>query len=215
MNNRLAMALAVAGGYVLGRSKKGKLALGLGGMVLGKRLNPQVLARAANEQVLHNPQLKEVGDQVREDLRGMGRAATDAVVTRRIDSFADALHQRTLNVQDQLSAAVPDEARPNRRLGSHDEAGEDEAGEDEQQPGEEPLQTQRPQDRSEGAQPDEGGREKRRSAARTRKSAGKAAKVPGRTAPGNAPTARQRTTARKTTAAPDTSGRAKGGEGGG
>jgi hypothetical protein len=218
MNNRLAMALAVGGGYVLGRSKKGKLALGLGGMVLGKRLKPQVLVRAANEQLLHNPQLKEVGDQVRKDLRGVSKAATEAVVTRRVDSLANSLHQRTLNVQDQLSGAVPDEARLDKRLGPHDEAEEaEQSSEDEQPPQdeqqEEPQRPQRREDGSERKQPDEGGREKHRPAPRSRKTAGKTAKVAGRPAPGKASTAKQRTTAGKTAAGRGVSGRMKGGEG--
>jgi hypothetical protein len=108
MNNRLALALAVGGGYVLGRTKKGKLAIGLGSMALGKRLNlsPQAVARLASEQLQKNPQFKEIGDQLRGDLRGVGKAATGAVVSRRLNSLADSLHQRTLNVQDQLSGAA-------------------------------------------------------------------------------------------------------------
>lgn len=91
MDNRLVTALAVGAGYVLGRTRKGRLGLGVGGMVLGKRLRtgPQQLLSAANEQLLKNPQLKAVGDQVREDLRGVGKAATGAVVSRRMDSLAE------------------------------------------------------------------------------------------------------------------------------
>ncbi len=106
MNNRLAMTLAVGAGYLLGRTKKAKLALGVGGMVLGKRLNlnPQQLTGLLTEQLRNNPQLAEVRDQLRNDLQGVGKAAATAVVTRRLDSLSDRLHDRTLGVQDKLGA---------------------------------------------------------------------------------------------------------------
>ncbi|MFI0264333.1 DNA primase [Streptomyces sp. NPDC017056] len=106
MKNRPALVLAVAGGYLLGRTKKAKLAIGIGSMVLGKRLNlsPQQLLSLVNDQIAANPQLKELREQLRGDLKGVGKAATGALVTKRLDSLADSLHERTLNVRDQLDA---------------------------------------------------------------------------------------------------------------
>ncbi|GCD46887.1 DNA primase [Streptomyces paromomycinus] len=106
MKNRPALVLAVAGGYLLGRTKKAKLAIGIGSMVLGKRLNlsPQQLISLVNDQIAANPQLKELREQLRGDLKGVGKAATGALVTKRLDSLADSLHERTLNVRDQLDA---------------------------------------------------------------------------------------------------------------
>ncbi|WP_369201639.1 DNA primase [Streptomyces sp. PU-14G] len=107
MNSRLTMALAVAGGYVLGRTKKAKFAFGVATMVAGKRLklNPQALATFAKDQLSNNPQFKELGDQLRTDLRGAGKAATGALVNRQVNALADRLHERTLDVRDQLSGA--------------------------------------------------------------------------------------------------------------
>ncbi|MGP4004281.1 DNA primase [Streptomyces sp. 8N706] len=104
MTNRLAVALAVTAGYVLGRTKKAKLAIGVGSMVLGKRLNlsPQQLLGTLSDQMKANPQLAEVRDQLGKDLRGVGKAATNALVTRQLDSFADRLHDRTLDVRDRI-----------------------------------------------------------------------------------------------------------------
>ncbi|MEV5596879.1 DNA primase [Streptomyces sp. NPDC052496] len=106
MKNRPALVLAVAGGYLLGRTKKAKLAIGIGSMVLGKRLNlsPQQLVSLVNDQIAANPQLKELREQLRGDLKGVGKAATGALVTKRLDSLADSLHERTLNVRDRLDA---------------------------------------------------------------------------------------------------------------
>ncbi|PKV83729.1 DNA primase [Streptomyces sp. TLI_146] len=110
MNNRLAIGLAVGAGYVLGRTKKAKLAFGIGTMVLGKRLklSPGALAEFAAGQLESNPQFKEIGDQLREDLRGVGRAATGALVNRQLEGLADRLHDRTLDVQDRIAGVVPD-----------------------------------------------------------------------------------------------------------
>lgn len=110
MNNRLAIGLAVGAGYVLGRTKKAKLAFGIGTMVLGKRLklSPGALAEFAAGQLESNPQFKEIGDQLREDLRGVGKAATGALVNRQLEGIADRLHDRTLDVRDRIAGVVPD-----------------------------------------------------------------------------------------------------------
>ena len=106
--NRVGLGLAVGAGYVLGRTKKMKLAFALGTMVAGKRmhLSPKALADLVSQQLQNNPQFKEIGDQLREDLRGVGKAASGAMVERQIDALADRLHGRTAQVRDQLSGAT-------------------------------------------------------------------------------------------------------------
>ncbi|WP_030255053.1 hypothetical protein [Streptomyces violens] len=108
MNNRAALALAVAGGYALGRTKKAKLALTVGGVVMGRRLqlDPQRLLGLVDERLKADPQLAELRDQLREDLGGVGRAAAGAFVTRRIDGLADSLHARTAGVQERLTGGT-------------------------------------------------------------------------------------------------------------
>lgn len=110
MMNRLGLGLAVGAGYVLGRTKKMKLAFAIGTMVAGKRmhLSPRALAELVSGQLQNNPQFKEIGDQLREDLRGVGKAASGALVERQIEGLADRLHGRTAQVRDQLSGVVPD-----------------------------------------------------------------------------------------------------------
>ncbi|WP_308439075.1 DNA primase [Streptomyces longispororuber] len=105
----MAVGLAVGAGYLLGRTKKAKLAFAVGTMVAGRRmkLSPASLARAVSEQLEKNPQFKEIGDQLREDLRGVGKAATGSLLDKRIESLADRLHDRTLNVQDRIAGVVP------------------------------------------------------------------------------------------------------------
>ncbi|WP_425827741.1 DNA primase [Streptomyces fractus] len=108
--NRTALGLAIGAGYVLGRTKKMKLAIAVGTMVAGKRLNlsPRALADMVTTQLQNNPQFKEVGDQLREDLRGVGKAASGALVERQIEGLAGRLHDRTQGVRDQIEGVAPD-----------------------------------------------------------------------------------------------------------
>ncbi|PWI14324.1 DNA primase [Streptomyces sp. Act143] len=108
--NRVGLGLAVGAGYVLGRTKKLKMAFAVGTLVAGKRmqLSPRALADLVSGQLRNNPQFKEIGDQLREDLRGVGKAASGAMVERQIDALADRLHGRTAQVRDQLAGVVPD-----------------------------------------------------------------------------------------------------------
>ncbi|MER7407261.1 DNA primase [Streptomyces sp. NPDC000070] len=107
--NRVGLGLAVGAGYLLGRTKKLKMAVAVGGLVAGKKLNlsPRMVADLVQQQLQNNPQFKEIGDQLRQDLRGVGKAASGAMVERQLDAFADRLHGRTAQVRDQLSGAVP------------------------------------------------------------------------------------------------------------
>ncbi|MFD5303557.1 DNA primase, partial [Streptomyces rochei] len=118
--NRVGMGLAVGAGYLLGRTKKLKLAVAVGTMVAGKKMNltPKGIAELVGSQLQNNPQFKEIGDQLRTDLRGVGKAASGALVERQIDALADRLHGRTAQVRDQLSGAAskapgvgPDDSR--------------------------------------------------------------------------------------------------------
>ncbi|MGX1626293.1 DNA primase, partial [Streptomyces sp. NPDC055506] len=106
--NRTGLGLAVGAGYLLGRTKKLKMAIAIGGLVAGKKLNlsPRMVAELIQQQLQNNPQFKEIGDQLREDLRGVGKAASGAMVERQLDAFADRLHGRTAEVRDQLTGAV-------------------------------------------------------------------------------------------------------------
>ncbi|WP_329192224.1 MULTISPECIES: DNA primase [unclassified Streptomyces] len=101
----MAMGLAVSAGYVLGRTKKAKLAFGLTTLVLGRKLAPDGASVASfiGSRLGDSPQLKEIREQLRTDLRGVGSAAASALVDRRLEAVADRLHDRTLDVQDRLA----------------------------------------------------------------------------------------------------------------
>ncbi|MEV6739562.1 DNA primase [Streptomyces sp. NPDC051104] len=111
--NRTGLGLAVGAGYFLGRTKKLKLALAVGSLVAGKKLDlgPRMLANVVNQQLMNNPQFKEIGAQLRQDLRGVGKAATGAMVERRMNALADRLHDRTAQMRDELPEAGSGEGR--------------------------------------------------------------------------------------------------------
>ena len=79
--NRTGLGLAIGAGYLLGRTKKLKMALAVGGMVAGKKLNlsPRAVADLVGQQLRDNPQFKELGDQLRGDL-GVAGARLDVVL---------------------------------------------------------------------------------------------------------------------------------------
>jgi hypothetical protein len=107
--NRMGLGLALGAGYVLGRTKKLKLAMAMGSLAAGRKMNlsPKGIADLVSQQLQNNPQVKELGDQLRQDLRGAGQAASRAVVERQMGALADRLHSRTGQVRDQLAGVVP------------------------------------------------------------------------------------------------------------
>jgi hypothetical protein len=187
--NRMGMGLAVGAGYVLGRTKKMKLAFAVGTLVAGRRmrLSPRALAELVSEQLRNNPQFKEIGDQLREDLRGVGSAASGAFLERRADALADRLHGRTEAVRDRIAGVAPDASgfADEDEDADADENYEEGEGADEPGVADEPGE---PDERVEGEGP----------AKRTAKKA-PAKKAPGKRAPAKKAAARK-TAAKKTAA---------------
>ncbi|MEV4683386.1 hypothetical protein [Streptomyces kurssanovii] len=99
--NRMALAAAVAGGYVLGRTKKGRMAFAVGTYLAGRRagLDPQKLMAQGMKTLKDAPQLAGLGDQVRGELMEAGRQALAATADRKMAGLADALHERTLRLE--------------------------------------------------------------------------------------------------------------------
>ncbi|MGW2488073.1 DNA primase [Streptomyces sp. NPDC001606] len=191
--NRTALGLAVGAGYFLGRTKKLKMALAVGSLVAGKKLNlsPKMLADLASQQLKNNPQFKEIGDQIRQDLRGAGKAASGALAERQMNALADRLHNRTSQLRDGLAGAVPG-------TGSAE-------SDDEEPEGEEPRdEAQGDEDSDEGSSRREGGEKAdrrgdapRKKAAETARDKKATAKAPARKAPAGKATAKKTAAARK------------------
>ncbi|WP_028961443.1 hypothetical protein [Streptomyces sp. UNC401CLCol] len=193
--NRTGLGLAIGAGYLLGRTKKLKMALAVGGLVAGKKLNlsPRAVADLVGQQLRDNPQFKELGDQLRGDLRGAGKAASGALVERQLSSLADRLHGRTAEVRGRLAGGGED------RDAEAEDTGEEPY--DEETDGHEPDDAE---DR------DDGGRERGPDAGRAAKKAAKKAPAkkgpaakkaaPAKRAAGGPAPAKKAAAARKTAA---------------
>jgi septal ring-binding cell division protein DamX len=120
------IAVAVTGGYLLGRTKKAKLAIGLGLMLAGKKitLDPQHLARA----IAGAPLLNGLNAQVRKELVDATKAAATKALTTRANGLADSLQERTASLRgtdDERDDDERAEAEDERAEGGH-EGAEDE-----------------------------------------------------------------------------------------
>lgn len=93
---------ALLGGYLLGRTKKAKLAVGLGTLLAGSRIKPGQVGRTLQE----SPLVHTLTDQVRSDLKDAGKAAATSVLTAKADSLADALHERTAGLRERAQATA-------------------------------------------------------------------------------------------------------------
>src|SRR3954468_8528339 len=102
MNNAAKLGAGVAGGYLLGRTKKLKLAIGLGAWLMGKRLqmSPGQLAMQGLGQLRQSPEFGEITDRLRNEVGGAGRKALSAAATSRMESLADRLRDRNEGVVD-------------------------------------------------------------------------------------------------------------------
>ncbi|MER5972695.1 hypothetical protein ABT112_23685 [Streptomyces sp. NPDC002055] len=155
------LAAAVAAGYVLGRTKKGKLALGLAALAAGSKLNPQELVTQGVRKLAENPQFEQLSQQVRGELLGSGRSALSAAANRGLGSVTDALGQRTRALQggeeapeeDEEEDAFEDEGEEEEEE-EEEEAATDEGEEDEPEPEEqEPRKRRRPTKKSRESEP--------------------------------------------------------------
>ena len=84
------VALGVAGGYFLGRTKKMKLALMLAGMAAGKQAGgPGALLSQGKNLLNASPELSRLSDELKGRLLDAGKGAALAVATRQVESLTD------------------------------------------------------------------------------------------------------------------------------
>src|SRR3954447_11517327 len=97
------IGLGVAAGYLLGRTKKFKLAITVGSMLAGQRVatNPQALLKQVGELVEKNPELAKLQDRIKGELFAAARNAAISVATNRLESANRALSGRGDDQDDQ------------------------------------------------------------------------------------------------------------------
>ncbi len=95
------VALGVAGGYFLGRTKKMKLALMLAGMSAGRQAGgPGELLKGGTKLLNASPELSRLTDVVRGRLLEAGKGAALAVATRQVESLTDRVGKRVESLGD-------------------------------------------------------------------------------------------------------------------
>lgn len=143
---RASLVAALAAGYVVGRTRQGKLVLGLLALASGKSLDPKRLVDAGMQKLTENPQFAQLADQVREELLTSGRGALSEAADRGVASLSENLQQRLLALtgapDDVLEGELEDRyADDELDEGPEDEELEDEGPEDE--PADEVLEESR------------------------------------------------------------------------
>lgn len=103
--SNVALVAAAAGGYLLGRTKKGKLAIAVASWALGRKygINPTALVSQLGRSLADSPQLNQLTEQVRGELMEAGRKAVTQAVDSQFDSLADSLHSRTQTLRGEVT----------------------------------------------------------------------------------------------------------------
>lgn len=137
MGDTAKIVAAAVGGYVLGRRKKFKLALGLGLYLGAKKLDikPGQLAQGLLKEVSALPVVGELKGQSREQLLNVGRTAAGNIAGKWAGGLADSLNSRTERLREGAAGATSgsdeDEAAEDA-----DETRDDGDAEARQEPGE-------------------------------------------------------------------------------
>ncbi|GES33685.1 hypothetical protein AB0G60_26935 [Streptomyces angustmyceticus] len=199
-DTKVTLAAALAAGYVLGRTKKGKLAIGVASMVAGQALSPRELIGQALRSLAATPQAAQLMDQVRGELLESGRTALSATADRSLGALAGALQKRTSALQGPPEDEEPAEGEEPAEDEEEGEA-EDEEGpaDDEEESADESEEAEGEEEKPSGRRPEKSSA----SRARTTKSPGK--KAPAKKAASGKPAAKKKSA--KKTAAKKTSRR--------
>ncbi|MGW5366598.1 hypothetical protein [Actinopolymorpha pittospori] len=131
MNDSTKIALAVLGGYALGRRKKAKMALLLGSALVGKRLDMRALGKEVVGRLAESPEVGRIVGDVRGEMVSTGRAAAMAVLSRPLENLADRLEERTAGL---TGAPSKGRRKDEDEEGEYEERAEDQEEEDEEEP---------------------------------------------------------------------------------
>ncbi|WP_392871988.1 histone protein [Streptomyces sp. LN499] len=129
------LAAAVVGGYVLGRTKKGRLALTIATYLAGRRfgLEPRQLAAEGMRRLGEMPQFAGLQDQLKGEVLDAGRKAVTAVADRGMSSLADVIGDRTARLGEKQDEGEEEaeEEEPEEEEAEEEEAEEEEPEEEE------------------------------------------------------------------------------------
>ena len=107
MQEAVKIGAAAAGGYLLGRTKKAKAAIGLAMWLAGRR-RPADLARDQTMKFLSSPQMLDLVGQLRGPLLTAGKQAALSVVEGQAGKLSDNLQRRTEKLGGSVTKAGSD-----------------------------------------------------------------------------------------------------------
>ncbi len=86
-----------AAGYVLGRTKRLRLAITVASMLAGKQIStdPKKVAQQVGRLIDDNPQLAQLKGEITGELLTAAQSAATAVLTNRMNTLSDTLHERS------------------------------------------------------------------------------------------------------------------------
>ncbi|MHC3453336.1 histone protein [Streptomyces prasinus] len=208
--SKAALGAAVIGGYLLGRTGKGRLALTVATYLAGRRfgLAPRQLAAEGVRRLGEVPQFAQLQDQLRGEVLEAGRKAMTATANRSLSSLADTLSDRTARLTKPPRAEdedVEDEYEGEEEETPDDEGAEygDDEYEDEEEPGpedeeEEEEEEPGPEDEEEEGEEEEVPERKPKKQPSGRKTPAKKSAPAKKTAPAKKATAKKSAPAKKT-----------------
>jgi hypothetical protein len=114
MTNASKIAMGVASGYLLGRTKNLKLAITVGSMLAGQRVatSPQGLLKQGSELLEKNPEFQKLQEQITGKLFEAAKAAAIATATSRIESFSKSLTDQGSKTARTVKGEVLGEEEP-------------------------------------------------------------------------------------------------------
>lgn len=139
MKSQGTVALGIAIGYMLGRTKKMKLALMLGAVAAGKRLDRTALLEQGKDLLESSPALQRIGGDARGRLADAGREAAVTAAGKGMDALSDRLQQRATRLRSVgQEDTIEEEPPPDEEPADEEPADEEPAAESEPEPEPEP-----------------------------------------------------------------------------
>ncbi|MGW7332340.1 hypothetical protein ACWGIU_27830 [Streptomyces sp. NPDC054840] len=126
-------AAALVGGYLLGRTKKARMAIGVGMFLAGRRLDLD--PRRLGKLLAASPVTGALSEQIRRELFEATKSAAAQALTRRAAGLADSLQQRTRTLSgDAPEADADDGPEARKRDGRAADDGVDDGADDGAEP---------------------------------------------------------------------------------
>ena len=135
MNNKTQMAAAIGAGYLIGRTRRMKLALMLAGAGTTGRFRggPRELLTLGTKMLANSPEVAKLGDTVRGELVSAAKAAAVTAASQRIDSLSNRLQSGGQEITGTVSD-LPDNVTDVTKVGRFGRKKRTRSRDDDEQP---------------------------------------------------------------------------------